>query len=49
MDECPFTHSEQTQTAIDSLAQSGGVEERGAVFTRQTVVDFICSERWMKN
>lgn len=32
---CPVTE------AIDTLANSGGVEERGAFFTRREVVDFI--------
>lgn len=32
---CPVTE------AVERLAESGGVEERGAVFTRREVVDFI--------
>lgn len=34
-DLCPIT------AAVDALASSGGVEERGAIFTRREVVDFI--------
>ena len=32
---CPITE------AVDALANAGGVEERGAIFTRREVVDFI--------
>lgn len=41
LEECPVTCSERVGTAIESLADSGGKEERGAIFTRQTVVGFI--------
>lgn len=41
VDECPFTRSDQVEAAIELLANSGGMEERGAIFTRQTVVGFI--------
>jgi len=41
LEECPFTCSERVGVAIESLADSGGKEERGAIFTRQTVVGFI--------
>ena len=41
MDECPFTRSDPVAAAIELLANSGGMEERGAIFTRQTVVGFI--------
>lgn len=34
-DLCPIT------AAVDELANAGGVEERGAIFTRREVVDFI--------
>ena len=34
-DLCPIT------AAVDALASSGGIEERGAIFTRREVVDFI--------
>ena len=34
-DLCPIT------AAIEELARAGGVEERGAIFTRREVVDFI--------
>ncbi|EQD80799.1 hypothetical protein B1A_00505, partial [mine drainage metagenome] len=34
-DLCPIT------VAVDMLANAGGVEERGAIFTRREVVDFI--------
>lgn len=34
-DLCPVT------AAIETLAQAGGIEERGAIFTRREVVDFI--------
>jgi len=34
-DRCPV------RAAVDRLALSGGVEERGAIFTRREVVDFI--------
>ena len=35
LDLCPIT------AAVDALANAGGVEERGAIFTRREVVDFI--------
>ena len=35
VDLCPVT------AAVEELANSGGVEERGAVFTRREVVNFI--------
>jgi len=35
VDLCPVT------AAVEELANSGGVEERGAIFTRREVVDFI--------
>lgn len=35
LDLCPVT------AAIEELANAGGVEERGAIFTRREVVDFI--------
>ncbi len=35
IDLCPVT------AAVEELANSGGVEERGAIFTRREVVDFI--------
>ena len=41
LEECPITCSERVGAAIESLADSGGKEERGAIFTRQTVVGFI--------
>lgn len=34
-DLCPIT------AAVDELANAGGIEERGAIFTRREVVDFI--------
>lgn len=34
-DICPVT------TAVEELANAGGIEERGAIFTRREVVDFI--------
>lgn len=34
-DLCPIT------AAVDELATAGGIEERGAIFTRREVVDFI--------
>jgi hypothetical protein len=33
--------SDRVQKAIDSLASSGGIEARGAVYTKPEVVDFI--------
>ena len=33
--------SDRVQNAIDSLASSGGIEARGAVYTKPEVVDFI--------
>lgn len=41
LEECPITCSSWVGAAIETLAASGGKEERGAVFTRQTVVGFI--------
>ena len=41
LEECPVACSERVDAAIASLADSGGKEERGAIFTRQTVVGFI--------
>lgn len=41
LEECPVTCSERVGAAIESLADNGGQEERGAIFTRQTVVGFI--------
>ena len=41
LEECPITCSERVGAAIESLADSGGKDERGAIFTRQTVVGFI--------
>lgn len=35
LDMCPVT------SAVEELASAGGIEERGAVFTRREVVDFI--------
>jgi hypothetical protein len=35
LDHCPVT------TAVEQLSNAGGVEERGAVFTRREVVEFI--------
>lgn len=35
LDLCPVT------AAVDALAHAGGIEERGAIFTRREVVDFI--------
>ena len=35
LDFCPVT------AAVEELANAGGVEERGAIFTRREVVDFI--------
>ena len=34
-DLCPVT------AAVEKLASAGGVEERGAIYTRREVVDFI--------
>src|SRR5690242_8106078 len=34
-DLCPVT------AAVEALASTGGIEERGAIFTRREVVDFI--------
>jgi Eco57I restriction-modification methylase/TaqI-like C-terminal specificity domain len=35
LDHCPVT------AAVEELASAGGIEERGAIFTRREVVDFI--------
>jgi hypothetical protein len=40
-DECAISRSKLVTDAIEALAKSGGLEERGAVYTRQEVVDFI--------
>jgi type I restriction-modification system DNA methylase subunit len=40
-DEYTSTHSTLVTDAIEALAKSGGLEARGAVFTRLEVVDFI--------
>ena len=37
----PFPVSSRVSAAIESLASQGGVEARGAIFTRAEVVDFI--------
>jgi hypothetical protein len=39
--ECASIHSVLVNDAIEALAKSGGMEARGAVFTRLEVVDFI--------
>ncbi len=39
--ESTSTHSALINDAIDSLAQNGGLEARGAIFTRLEVVEFI--------
>lgn len=39
--ESTSTHSALIHDAIESLAQSGGLEARGAIFTRLEVVEFI--------
>ena len=41
LEACPATYTEPVSAAIESLAGRGGKEERGAVFTRQAVVEFI--------
>ena len=40
-DEYTSTHATLVNDAIEALAKSGGLEARGAVFTRPEVVDFI--------
>jgi hypothetical protein len=39
--ECDNTHSTLINNAVEELGESGGLEARGAVFTRLEVVDFI--------
>ena len=41
LDECPRTNSLQVDVATELLANSGGLVERGAIFTRSEVVGFI--------
>ena len=41
LEDIPCACTERVDAAIESLADSGGKDERGAIFTRQTVVGFI--------